>query len=327
MPTQIQMNRIIEQKGQALWQRFCEANNHSEFGAYQPQAQTVFGLSPFVAEHCIRHPDWLRDAADATPQQDRFAGELRAILNEQKTEEEVQQALRQFRNRAMCAIAWQDLTNSQSVEDSLKQVSTLANALIYEAYQWHYKALSQRYGIPAGPYGPQPMLMLAMGKLGGGELNFSSDIDLIFCYPYKGDTEGGRKSIENQQFFTKLAQRLIAALNKVTVDGQVYRVDMRLRPFGDSGPLVTHLAAMEDYYQEQGRAWERFAMIKARIINPEDDYTSELKNILRPFTYRRYLDFTTIDALRHMKGLINRCLLYTSPSPRDRQKSRMPSSA
>uniref|UniRef100_UPI0010BFDE25 bifunctional [glutamate--ammonia ligase]-adenylyl-L-tyrosine phosphorylase/[glutamate--ammonia-ligase] adenylyltransferase n=1 Tax=Salinimonas lutimaris TaxID=914153 RepID=UPI0010BFDE25 len=306
MPTQIQMNRIIEQKGQALWQRFCESNDADDYAEYQTHTQAVFGLSPFVAEHCIRHPEWLRYAADNRLPVSGFASELRTRLNEQSTEDAVQRELRQFRNRAMCAIAWQDLTHGQSIEDSLKQVSALANALIYEAYHWHYEALSQRYGVPAGPYGAQPMLMLAMGKLGGGELNFSSDIDLIFCYPYKGETEGARKTIENQQFFTKLAQRLIAALNKITVDGQVFRVDMRLRPFGDSGPLVTHLAAMEDYYQEQGRAWERFAMIKARIINPEDDYTRELKDILRPFTYRRYLDFTTIDALRHMKGLINR---------------------
>tara|TARA_Y100000814_G_scaffold24612_3_gene16333 strand:- start:483 stop:2876 length:2394 start_codon:yes stop_codon:yes gene_type:complete len=144
-----------------------------------------------------------------------------------------------------------------------------------------------------------------MGKLGGHELNFSSDIDLIFTYPEKGETQGGKKSLEHQQFFTRLAQKLIQALNKVTVDGQVYRVDMRLRPFGESGPLVLHFDAMEDYYQEQGRHWERFAMVKARVINSDDSsYEAALQAILTPFTFRRYLDFTTLDALRNMKKLI-----------------------
>ena len=150
-----------------------------------------------------------------------------------------------------------------------------------------------------------PMYILGMGKLGGHELNFSSDIDLIFTYPEKGETQGGKKSLEHQQFFTRLAQKLIQALNKVTVDGQVYRVDMRLRPFGESGPLVLHFDAMEDYYQEQGRHWERFAMVKARVINSDDSsYEAALQAILTPFTFRRYLDFTTLDALRNMKKLI-----------------------
>jgi glutamate-ammonia-ligase adenylyltransferase len=145
---------------------------------------------------------------------------------------------------------------------------------------------------------------LGMGKLGGGELNFSSDIDLIFTYPAVGVTTGGKKSLENQQFFTKLAQKLITALDQITADGQVYRVDMRLRPFGDSGPLVMHFDAMEDYYQEQGRDWERYAMLKASILNRPCDYTKQLSDILQPFIYRRYLDFSAIESLRSMKSMI-----------------------
>jgi glutamate-ammonia-ligase adenylyltransferase len=150
------------------------------------------------------------------------------------------------------------------------------------------------------------MLVLGMGKLGGGELNFSSDIDLIFTYPESGETQGARRSLDNQQFFTKLGQKLINLLSQSTADGFVYRVDMRLRPFGESGPLVMTFAALEDYYQEQGREWERYAMVKARILGPTGRYHHELEALLRPFIYRRYIDFSAIESLRQMKAMISR---------------------
>ncbi len=319
MPTQMQMNRIIEQKGLAHWQRLSEHAEAPDFSAFKDTVVAMFGHSDFIAEHCIAHPEWLASLLDdnalhaftqhsdtATVYIPPYASMLRELLTGITSEDAMHRALRLFRNQHMLTLAWLDLANQQPIEVSLARTSALADALIYQAYLWVYQQLAQRYGEPAGPHGPQPMLMLAMGKLGGMELNFSSDIDLIFCYPYKGETAGGKKSLEHQQFFNKVAQKLIGALNKVTVDGQVFRVDMRLRPFGESGPLVTHFSALEDYYQEQGRSWERFAMIKARPVNPRGDYNDELLQILRPFTFRRYLDFTTIDALRHMKGLINR---------------------
>jgi len=146
-----------------------------------------------------------------------------------------------------------------------------------------------------------------MGKLGGGELNFSSDIDLIFTWPENGTTRGGRRELDNTQFFTRMGQRLIKLLDQQTPEGFVYRVDMRLRPFGDSGPLVMSFAAMEDYYQEQGRDWERYAMVKARIMGEaDDDGYQELQQMLRPFIYRRYIDFSVIQSLRTMKSMIAR---------------------
>ena len=307
MPTQIQMNRIIDEQGAAHWQRFCEQHDTSRLTEYESAIISIFGRSEFIARQCQAHPEWLHDLIEqpkvaATD----HAAQLAELLDDISSEAAMHKAIRQYRNREMLRLAWLDLHNEQSIETSLRATSELADALIYYTYLWIYNQLTARYGTPDGPYGPQPMLMLAMGKLGGMELNFSSDIDLIFCYPYKGETQGAKKSLEHQQFFNKVAQKLIAALDKVTVDGQVFRVDMRLRPFGDSGPLVSHFSAMEDYYQEQGRSWERFAMIKARPVNPRGDYNDELLQILRPFTFRRYLDFTTIDALRHMKGLINR---------------------
>ena len=302
----------------------------------KPNILTAFSRSAFLAEHLIQYPHTLErilslppsiDNADSAKSDNTVAPsqyyhtEVSKRLEGVKTEDELLSALRECRNTEMARIAYADVLNKQAILTSLAQVSALADTLITAAYNWLYNDASARYGTPISAHStgafakdpqsqsrapcPAHMYILGMGKLGGRELNFSSDIDLIFAYPEKGETQGGRKSIENQQFFTKLAQKLIQSLNKITTDGQVYRVDMRLRPFGDSGPLVMHFAAMEDYYQDQGRHWERFAMVKARIINDDNsDDAQALKDILKPFTFRRYLDFTTLDALRNMKKLI-----------------------
>ncbi|VFS47491.1 Glutamate-ammonia-ligase adenylyltransferase [Budvicia aquatica] len=175
----------------------------------------------------------------------------------------------------------------------LHQLSQLAEVLIIAARDWLYEVCCREWGTPVNAKGaPQTLFILGMGKLGGGELNFSSDIDLIFAYPENGQTAGGRRELDNAQFFTRLGQRLIKALDQVTQEGFVYRVDMRLRPFGDSGPLVFSFSALEDYYQEQGRDWERYAMVKARIMGDQNDsYSKELKGMLRPFVFRRLYRF------------------------------------
>lgn len=143
-----------------------------------------------------------------------------------------------------------------------------------------------------------------MGKLGAGELNFSSDIDLIFAYPEDGETRGGPRSVTHEDYFRRLGQRLIQALNAVTADGFVFRVDMRLRPFGDSGPLVMSFDAMEEYYQAHGREWERYAWIKAAVVAGDRAAGEQLLRQLRPFVFRRYLDFSAYHSLREMKALI-----------------------
>lgn len=268
----------------------------------------LFSLSDFVATTTIKYPQLIEfietqpSAKSHTPDYDI---KLVEILHKATSETELNASLRQFRHQEMAKIAILDLLNYQEIERSLEQVSSLADALILNAYNWLYANLTSRYGIPEGPSGPMPLLILGMGKLGGSELNFSSDIDLIFCYPESGEITTNRKPVEHHQFFTKLAQKLIGALNQTTIDGQVFRVDMRLRPFGESGPLSIHFAALEDYYQHQGREWERYAMVKARILNPDCPYTAELYDILRPFVFRRYLDYGAIDSLRSMKRLIS----------------------
>jgi glutamate-ammonia-ligase adenylyltransferase len=292
-------------------ERWQELQSHSEFSAhyeiFSEQIKTVFSLSDFVAEQSLKYPIWLTELLVEKvlfAEQIDYQNKLTELLAEIDSEAILMQKLRQFRNFHMLRIAWRDLLNMQTIEDSLAQVSELARQLITQTNSWLYQFLQLRFGLPEGEFGPQPMLILGMGKLGGGELNFSSDIDLIFTYASVGNTSGGKKSIENQQFFSKLAQKLIAALDQMTADGQVYRVDMRLRPFGDSGPLVMHFDAMEDYYQEQGRDWERYAMLKASILNKPSAYTKLLSDILQPFIYRRYLDFSAIESLRSMKSMI-----------------------
>jgi glutamate-ammonia-ligase adenylyltransferase len=292
-------------------QRWLELTSHSQysvsFETFEQQIKSAFSLSDFIYEQCLKNPIWLSDLLVEEllfAKQIEYQQQLEQLLTEVDSEALLQQKLRQFRNFQMLRIAWRDLLNMQSIENSLAQVSDLARQLIVQTNNWLYQSLQPRFGLPEGERGPQPLLILGMGKLGGGELNFSSDIDLIFTYPAVGFTTGGRKSVENQQFFTKLAQKIITALDQITADGQVYRVDMRLRPFGDSGPLVMHFDAMEDYYQEQGRDWERYAMLKASILNLPSPYTQELSDILQPFIYRRYLDFSAIESLRSMKSMI-----------------------
>jgi len=221
------------------------------------------------------------------------------------TEAQAMAALRRYRNASLCQCLADDLLRAQPIAQALQRVSQLADQLINLAYQWAWQELTPQWGQPLDAAGQvMPLLILGMGKLGGGELNLSSDIDLIFVYPENGDTSGGRRSTENQQFYTKLGQKIILLLNQTTADGFVYRVDMRLRPFGDSGPLVLSFAAFEDYYQAQGRDWERYAMLKARILNPVAPFAAELQAMLKPFVYRRYIDYSAIESLRRMKQLI-----------------------
>lgn len=306
------MQDLLEKAAEDHWQRLSEVTDLSTFSLtkdplIQEEIRSTLGLSDFIAEQVISRPELLNSALQFNSAEAYYVDyyhNLSEALANCPDEESGQSVIRRFRNQHMVAIAWQDLNNKQNIEKSLQQVSDLADAIILATYHWLYQILCKKYGTPMGPLGPQPMFIIAMGKLGGKELNYSSDIDLIFAYPEPGEITTGRKSIEHQTFFTRLGQRLIKALNQITVDGQAFRVDMRLRPFGDSGPLVSHLAALEDYYQEQGREWERYAMVKARVLNSESPYVEELYDILRPFVFRRYIDFGVIDSLRNMKKMI-----------------------
>lgn len=294
------------------WQRLLEqAPDYATLPASQREhLLTLLGLSDFIGESLIREPALLGEvlACGELEQAERwphYPAWLAGALAEVQDEEALKGALRRFRRRHMVVIAWRELLGLASVEESFVHLTRLADALIGQTRDWLYALQCRELGTPMdGEGNPQPLLILGMGKLGGGELNFSSDIDLIFTFPENGYTHGGRRELANQPFFIKLGQRIINALHQNTVDGQVFRVDMRLRPFGDAGPLAISFAAMEDYYQHHGRNWERYAMVKARLIGGECHYGQELGELLRPFVFRRYIDFGVIDGLRQMKAMI-----------------------
>lgn len=213
-------------------------------------------------------------------------------------------ALRRFRHYHLLGIWLQQKGGGQGIKKTLRHWSTCTDALILHAIAFCTRELSLKYGQPTGDDGAASTLYtLGMGKLGGRELNFSSDIDLIFCYDKSGFTDGD-KQVDNQQYFTLLIQRVCQLLQENTVDGFVFRVDLRLRPFGESGPLVMSLTAMETYYQEQGRDWERYAMVKARVLGHE--HSVIIEQCIRPFVYRSYLDYSVIESLRSMKSMIEK---------------------
>ncbi|KUJ00315.1 bifunctional [glutamate--ammonia ligase]-adenylyl-L-tyrosine phosphorylase/[glutamate--ammonia-ligase] adenylyltransferase [Vibrio sp. MEBiC08052] len=273
------------------------------------QLKYVLGLSDFLYEALMRDTqlcEMFPSMITCQSRADGYRQQLQQQLVSEPDEATGEQILRALRNREMFYIAWRDFLADWPLEESLHHLSELAEALIFETYQWQYALCCNLWGTPVNQAGEtQPMLIIGMGKLGGGELNFSSDIDLIFTYPDNGETQGVRKSIANAQFFTRLGQRIIKSLDQQTADGFCYRVDMRLRPFGDSGPLVMSFAALEDYYQEQGRDWERYAMVKARVMGREMYACyQELRQMLRPFVFRRYIDFSAIQSLRRMKSMI-----------------------
>lgn len=272
---------------------------------------TAIYFSDFVAEILQKYPDifeqWLQQLpqfSDCAEYQQRLRTQLENVDDENK----LYQILRRFRHCEMAKLSFCQSLNLASVEQIFHQLSELAEAIIVVTKDWLYQKLCVELGTPTNAEGEaQPLIILGMGKLGGRELNFSSDIDLIFTYPDHGETVGARRSIDNGQFFIRLGQRFIKALDQATIDGFVYRVDMRLRPFGEAGALALSFASIEDYYQEQGRDWERYAMIKARIMGEDanDPNHRYLSQLLRPFVYRRYIDFSAIQSLRDMKQKIN----------------------
>ncbi|HJS15358.1 MAG TPA: bifunctional [glutamate--ammonia ligase]-adenylyl-L-tyrosine phosphorylase/[glutamate--ammonia-ligase] adenylyltransferase, partial [Rheinheimera sp.] len=271
----------------------------------QQDLKFLLAVSPFLSRVMQQQPELIAVLLNKELLAKPLTHQNPLLALTDQTEATVFKALRRCRNAQLAQILAGDILAVKSTEQCLLDISAMADNLINSAYQWAYQDVATQWGEPLDQQGkPMPLLILGMGKLGGGELNFSSDIDLIFTYPHNGETSGGRRSVENQQFFTKLGQKLISALHQVTADGFVFRVDMRLRPFGDSGPLVLSFAAMEDYYQAQGREWERYAMLKARILNPDPVHAVELNQLLKPFVYRRYIDYSALESLRRMKQLI-----------------------
>ncbi len=309
MPLPPALQQEITQHWQAFSAAAQAAGVTSPTGVILEQLILVWAGSEFVARACIREPGLLIELVDSgdlancyTPGD--WAMRLARQLATVHDESQLAAALRRFRRREMVRIAWRDLAGLADLAETLGDLTDLAEAAVGAALDRLHEEQCRRYGVPRAADGqPQQLVVLGMGKLGGRELNFSSDIDLIFTYPQQGQTDGAR-SISNEEFFRRLGQRLTKTLAEPTAEGFVFRVDLRLRPFGDSGPLAVSFAAFEDYCQHHGRDWERYAMIKARCIAGDREAGERLLTALRPFIYRRYLDYHAFEALRGMKALI-----------------------
>jgi [glutamine synthetase] adenylyltransferase / [glutamine synthetase]-adenylyl-L-tyrosine phosphorylase len=267
----------------------------------------VFAASDFVSQSCTRDGRLLPDLlASHDLQRKLAAADFTARAPRSETEPQFLEDLRKWRRREMVRIAWRDLAGWAHLEETLSDLTAFADAAIDTACEFARRPLVARYGEPCSESGTvQPLVIVGMGKLGGGELNFSSDVDLVLLFPEYGETNG-KRSIANEEFFTRLGQGLVRMLETPTADGIVLRVDLRLRPFGDSGPLVASFASFEDYLPRHGRDWERYAYVKARAITARREYEEIEASAIRPFVYRRYLDFGVFESLREMKALIAR---------------------
>ena len=268
--------------------------------SHAPRA--VLGFSRFAARLLAAQPalaEEIEHAAHAT----WTAAAMREFLaaRELAADAALARGLRELRSRVWLRVAARDLAGLAPLAETVGTMSDLAEVALGAAYHHHRARLEAEHGRPAGA---TDLLIVGMGKLGGRELNVSSDIDLVFVYPDEGETAGPR-TLSNHEFFARLGQRVIRTLADVTPDGFVFRVDMRLRPWGDAGPLASSFDALEQYLVAHGREWERYAWIKARVVAGGDERMVDgLERIVRPFVYRKYLDYGSIDALRQLHAQI-----------------------
>ncbi len=269
----------------------------------------VWAASEFVADLCTAAGGYLETLLDdgsllATARADGWPAPRISL---ELDESAFMAALRAHRQRSMLRIAWRDLAGWAPLEETLESLTSLADDCIETALAYSARTLAARHGWPGmDETGSRNELMvMAMGKLGARELNFSSDIDLVFLYASNGRSEGQRP-LDHETWFTRQARHLIRLLDERTADGFVFRVDTRLRPFGDSGPLVISLGAFEAYLQAHGRDWERYAWVKGRALGGSQSQRGAVAELLRPFIYRRYLDYGVFESLRIMKEKVAR---------------------
>jgi glutamate-ammonia-ligase adenylyltransferase len=271
----------------------------------------LLACSEFAGAVLRREFDWFTEnlqALDQPPSGPALQGFADEIASHTDSQDVAQRRIRRFRNRYMLHLLWREYAGSATLDETLHGTSDLADALLRAAVGFAERQLEERFGLVRNAAGdPVQLVVLGMGKLGGRELNLSSDIDLIFLYPGGKDSDG-RKSLSPQEFFTRICRTVITLLEAPTADGFAFRVDTRLRPFGDSGPPVSSFAALETYLLQHGRGWERYAYVKARVVGPVPpvDVLTELDdNMIAPFVYRRYLDFGVFESLREMHALIS----------------------
>lgn len=284
-------------------------SSHSPSASFTDLLQHTLNCSRYAKRVLETDPglqNWLQENYATPCGRDEMLELLRQSGLKPDDEAVLSRAVRRLRKQVMIKLILRDLNGLCDLNEVMQAMTALAEVCVQQAQACLMHALQQQYGAPIGTASgePQELLVIGMGKLGGGELNVSSDIDLIFVYAEDGETDGARQ-LSNHEFFTKLGRRLINLINELTADGYVFRVDMRLRPYGDSGPLVMSFAALEDYLVSQGREWERYAWIKARVISPaEHPHIAELMQLAQPFVFRKYLDFGAIDSMRKLHAQI-----------------------
>ncbi len=295
---------------------------------------TVFGASRFLSTFLVSHSeealsllsntDFLAHPAGATA----LAGRLNSLFIGARTDQDVFRFLRVFRRQEMLRIGLRDLLAKADLQETVTELSDLAEVCLQKAYEWADGELRKRYGRPLvmqedGTARTAGFAVIAMGKLGGRELNFSSDVDLMYVYSADGETEGtapdgvSANRITNHQYFIKLGEKLSAAIGEKTEDGFVFRVDMRLRPEGQRGPLAQSLGGYEIYYESWGQTWERSALIKARPVAGEVSVGREFLERITPFVFRKYLDYSAIAEIRDMKQKINKDVEQKGRTHRD----------
>ncbi|WP_300457934.1 bifunctional [glutamate--ammonia ligase]-adenylyl-L-tyrosine phosphorylase/[glutamate--ammonia-ligase] adenylyltransferase [Desulfobacula sp.] len=266
-------------------------------------------FSEYIASSITRHPDIFNDLMDSKDlfksySKQTYATKLETKISPDMDVSMVKDVLLQTKLYETIRIAWRDLTGAARLEETICDLSGLATAIVDAAITVIHDDLCQHHGIPVDSQGNfQRIIVLGMGKLGAGELNFSSDIDLIFVYPEKGYTNG-ENIIPNEVFFTKVCRKFLKFFSAGSHGINFYRIDTRLRPYGDGGPLVMCSSAFEDYYQAQGREWERYAMIKATPIAGDIAAGFKILKVLNSFIYRRYFDYGSFDSFRDMKHRI-----------------------
>ena len=312
----IQLPDSLIQDYQNRWQTFQNAAASAGLPPIKDpdvrsSVENVFAFSDFVAAGCARNPALLADLVNSGDlkrvlRPEDYQRKFEKLLTDVKEENELMARLRRCRRRELVRIAWRDLAGWADLTETLAALSDFADACLEHTLRVLNRWLCDQFGRPTADDGSEQFpVILGLGKLGAGELNFSSDVDLIFAYRRNGKTRGTETSISNEEYFSRLCRQFIKVIGQPTADGQVFRVDLRLRPFGENGPLVMDFMGMERYYQEQGREWERYALIKARVVAGDSTAGNYLLEQLHPFIYRRYLDFSAFESLREMKQMIS----------------------
>ena len=255
--------------------------------------------SDFAIDVLVRQPDLLAQLAA-----DDGRADLPPPALAPDARHDWSRQLRRFRQAGSARLVWRDVLGLDDVDATLAGTTRLAEQCLQCALDALEGEFAQRHGVVRDGEGqPVRLVVFGMGKLGGGELNFSSDIDLVYAYESAGESDGARP-LAAEDYFARLGQQLAKLLDEVTADGFSHRVDLRLRPFGNAGRVALSFAALELYFQREGRDWERYAWQKARPVAGDLAAGARFLQALRPFVYRRYLDFGALDGLREMKAMI-----------------------